>query len=89
MRPPGRDEDRNLLYVSKVDESKMDVALWSYKWGGLGLDGMDESLGGVKYGVPYGAKTFRDVGKIVESNNNGNKMGIGWFEHDIVSVQCN
>ena len=84
MQPPGRDENKNLLNVSKVDELKMDVALWCYKWHGLGLDGMR----GLKYGVPYGANTFRDVGNLMPILYDGNEMKIGWLGH-IVSAQYN
>ena len=66
MRPLGRDNDRNLLTVSK--------------WDKMGMVKMEDSLGGVKYGVPYGAKP---AGMLDE-----NKMGIGWFEQ-LVSVQYN
>ena len=89
-QPPGRDKSRNLLHVSKdengCDEntSNMDVAMWCYKL--IGLDEMDESLGGVKYRVPYGAKITRDVGVFIESDKDGNKMKIGWLAHNIVCV---
>ena len=50
----------------------------------LGLDGMR----GLKYGVPYGANTFRDVGNLMPILYDGNEMKIGWLGH-IVSAQYN
>ena len=35
--------------------SKTDVAPWCYRWAGW-MDGMDGSLGGVKYRAPYGTE---------------------------------
>ena len=46
----------------------------------------DESLGEVKYRVPYGAKITRDGGVFIESDMDGNKMKLGWFAHNIVCV---
>ena len=64
--------------------SNMDLAMWCYKL--IGLEGMNESLGEVKYRVPYGAKITRDGGVFIESDMDGNKMKLGWFAHNIVCV---